>query len=245
MMRRRRPGSGLPPLLIAMLVISTFACRKIKDGGGAGTETAAEIPLPANGSQLVMKDFKDALKPYLHGPTHTYKRDGLKCNSCVATEIESIGLTTDIGPGKPPAKDRVVATIRNKNDDDEIEALYGIEPEKKTEYFIWATNDGYYRWTLVSLTKIAGGMATVGYAKTGHIQKCGPGSGPSDADFKKCEDIHPPVGATKSSMISTELLGSMLTWARHKIQVTDTSLRLPGDPAWLRCSYGCCTAASL
>jgi hypothetical protein len=245
MMRHRRLGLVLPQLLIAMLAISSSGCRKTENGGGPGSETPAEFPLPASGSQLVLKDLKDALKPHGHGNPHSYTRDGLKCNSCVATEIESIGLTTDIGPANPPAKDRVVATIRNKNTDDEIEALYGIEPEKKTEYFIWGTNDGKYRWTLVSLTKTAGGMATVGYAMTGHFVNCGPGSGPSDADFKKCEDVHPPVGATKSSMISAELLRSVLTWARRKIQVTDTSLRLPGDPAWLRCSYGCCTAGVL
>lgn len=239
---RSRSRSVLTFCLIVLLA-GGLGCKQDKV---VDDETAAEYPLPANGDPVNLKDLDDALKGHKRGKTNPHNRDGTNCNGkCVEVDIESIGLTTDIGEDKPPAKDRVVAELRNKNAQ-YIETMYNLQPNSKAAYYMWVSGaaSGPARWTLVEIVKGSGDTAPATHVKKGVLKQCHTDTLtlPSEADFRSCTGMPDSTAAIKrSGFFSFAVVKS--AWALLRGS-QDTSVAAPDGPAWLRCVNGCCTTAA-
>lgn len=225
---------------VVSLLFFALACPGPKP---IGTETPAEHDLPAEGSEMDLNDFDKFLKNYKYGKVNKQDRNASGCRKCVEVEIQSIGLTTDIDETRAPAKARVVARMQN-NDDSDTEAMYGIQPKAKADYYLWVHGaaNAAAQWTVVELQKQSGGKAKVHHGPTGSFGRCAYNQSDeiSEANFMSCARAHPPA-VNKSSIGSAAWLGFMASSLRKLVQGVDSSA-LPEDPAWLRCANGCCTA---
>ena len=260
---RYRCSAIYPSLFSVLAVLSSATCTPEPSSSAVlSWDQPAEIPLPADNS--VITDFnkwKQQLQPYTPAKKlHPHRRASTKCNGCeVLVHIGPIGQDTDVGQNRSPRKPRVVARILNKDLND-TEAIYQLQPETKAEYFVWLTPapagaKSKTEWILVEITK-KGNQGYVKHLFTGLEVYCGPaGDDGSDADFYACYKIHPTGDTTvrassrtirTSSPISQSELISW-SWVSRFVslirQTTDTTQRPEGDPAWLRCTQGCCTAA--
>lgn len=248
--------NAIYPSLLAIL--SSATCTTSSSSSSPPSwDQPAEIDLPADGYTITdFNNWKKQLDNYTpKTKLHPHRRPSTKCTGCeVLIHIGPIGNDTDVGPDKAPAKARIVARILNKDQD--VEAMYKLQPEDKAEYFIWLTaaakpspSGSVTQWTLVQITK-SGKAGLVQHVDSGYEVKCGEGQGESDADFYACYKIHPesrPISKTSSPISRSELIS--WSWVTRFVslirQTTDTTQRPEGDPAWLRCTQGCCTAAPM
>lgn len=233
---------------VVAVLISAMACRRSEPGRG-GSETPAEYPLPTEGAQMNLVDFKKFVDFYYQGTPHTDDRDGFagitKCKKCVKVEIHSIGLTTDIDETKAPAKDRVVAQMQSTINKKDTTVMYRIAPMDKADHYLWVHGaGGRTRWTVVGLERKPGGIALAHLLATGIFDRCAyeDTTKVSEADFKSCKSAHPIATPNKSALGADAWIGLLGASLRKIFQTLDTSMITPEYPAWLRCLNGCCTA---